>query len=421
MKFALPALLLLLAFPALAAEPAAPAAAAAADEEKIAVVVNDSAITTSDIRARYLLALISSGMADSPENRNRIMPQVMRNLIDEQIQLQETRRQQISVSQQDIDQALSNIAASNNVPGGDMRAFLAARGVPPETIENQARANIGWIKLVQRQLRPRVEVGDDEVEEALGRIRANAGKQEYFVNEIFLPVDDPEQESAVRDFADKLFAQIRQSGAFGAIARQFSQGPGAMQGGEIGWVRQGMLAPEIDRALGEGKKGDLLGPIKSAKGYHIIAVRDERRIEGGGDPAAKVKIAQLTLPVTATRDRAAALAEAEKMRDTIHGCGELAKRFDGSNGWRYQELEDKPVADMPPWLAEIARTQKVGEAGQPVPTGTAAGLFVVCERTEQGDTGRSTIVNSIGTERLENLARRLLRDLKRNAYIDIRI
>ncbi len=388
--------------------------------DKIAIVVNDAAITASDVQARYGMALLSSGLPDEPEVRGRMMPQVIRGLIDEQIQLQEARRQQITVAPEDIDLALKRIAVDNNIPGGDMRVFLSARGVPATTLEAQARANIAWMKLVQRQLRPHVEIGDDEVEEALERLRANAGKQEYFVNEIFLPVDDADQDPTIRQFADKLVRQIRETGAFGTIARQFSQGVGAQNGGEIGWVQEGTLAPEIDRALAAGAKGDLLGPVKTGNGYHILAIRDVRRIQGGGSESI-VKIMQMTLAFTPTRDKKTTLETAEKARGAISGCGDLAQKFDGKSGWKLQEMAPTPVAKLPDWLADVARTQKVGVPSRTFSTGDAAALFVVCERTEKGDApDREAIINRIGGERLENLARGMLRDLKRNAHIDVR-
>lgn len=389
--------------------------------EKIAVVVNDSAITGGDVAARYAMALLSAGLRDSPEIRSRLIPQVIRTLIDEQIQMQEARRQQVSIAQEDIDRALNKIAQDNNIPGGDMRKFLRSHGVPPETLEAQARANLGWLKLVERTLRPSVEIGEDEIEETIARLRDNAGKQEYFVNEIYLPFDDPGQETTVAQFAGNLLGQIKKTGAFGAIARQFSQGAGALNGGEIGWVQQGMLTPEIDRALEAGKKGDLLGPIRTSNGYRIIAIRDIRRIEGGGPRSANVKLAQLTLPFTPARGKEAALAEAGKLRSTIKGCADLAQKFDAKSGWSVLLMDTMPAVKLPSWLGTMALTQKVGIAGMPFASGNAAALVVVCERIETGGPDRESITNRIGAERLENMARRMLRDLKRNAYIDVRI
>lgn len=408
-------------------------------EESIAAVVNDSVVTKGDVEARMSLAMASSGLQDSPELRKRLMPQVLRGLIDEQLQLQEAKRMNIAISAEDIEQALKNMARDNNIPGGDLRAFLKERGVPPAAIEAQARANLAWIKVVQRELRPRVEIGDDEVDAVIERMQANAGKKEYLLSEIFITVEDPAEEEQARDFTQKLKDQLGAGGAFGAMARQFSQGVGAANGGDIGWVQLGQMAPEIDQALESMDRNQIAGPIRSAAGYHIIGVRDVRTIAptvaatGGkdkdGDDEMTARLMQLTLPYGQGRDKDAAMAAAEKMRGDIKDCADVTASKAHYPDWDVQDLGIKKVSDNPPWLQELARTLKIGEASQPIASDTSIALFLVCERTTatstvtppQQEPNRAAITNSIGLERLENLARRLLRDLKKTAYIDVRL
>ncbi len=418
--------LALIALPAIAAEPPAAKPVAkielmARDAARVAIVVNDAAVTNGDIVARYKLALLSSGLPDNAENRGRILPQIVRTLIEEQLQLQEARRQQIDVSGKDIDAALARMAQENNVPGGDIRAMLTARGVAPRTLEQQTRAQIAWARLVQRQLRPRVAVSDDEVSDVVARLQASQGKTEHFVNEIFLPVDDPDQDSAVRGFAGKLLQQIKQTGAFGAIARQFSQGAGATNGGEIGWVQEGTLAPELNAALKTSKPGGLIGPIKTEKGYHILALRDARVVTAGGDASITVKLAQVGRGVPPDQMKAA-VADAKAKAARIQGCDALNTQFPASAGWQVQTMPEQPLAALPPGLAPLIRDLKPGSAGELDVQRTGVGFFVLCSRKEGGNAiNRDAIMNNIGGERLENLARALLRDLKRNAYIDVRI
>ncbi len=391
------------------------------DAAHVAIVVNETAITNSDIAARYGMALLSSGMPDTAETRGRIMPQIIRTLIEEQLQLQEAKRQQIDVSDTEINQALGRVAKENNVPGGDMRHFLTSHGIAARTIEIQAKAGLAWAKLIQRQLRPRVEVSDGEVEEVVNRLRASEGKTEYFINEIFLPVDDAEQESAVHSFADKLMAQIKETGAFGAIARQFSQGAGAPNGGEIGWVQQGTLAPELDAALAQGgDAGGLIGPIKTSKGYHILALRDQRKITIGGDAGTTVRVAQIAHGYTPETQQQV-MGEAQAARKQVTGCADLNEKFPTAMGWQVRLTPEQPITALPPALAPLVRNAPIGSPSplDPQPNGVA--FLVVCERVESSSIDRAAIMNKIGSERLENLARSLLRDIKRNAYIDRRI
>ncbi|MBI1272611.1 MAG: hypothetical protein GC131_00800 [Alphaproteobacteria bacterium] len=387
--------------------------------DRIAAIVNDSAITGSDVENRYHLALVSSGMTESAEARKRIMPQVIQSLIDEQIQMQEARRLDITIGTADVDQALEKIAADNGITTG-MRLFLASQGVSPATLEDQVRASLSWVKVVQRTLRPRVEIGDDEVDAVIDRMRASSGKQEYLVSEIFLPNDNPAEEAQAQAFAEQIKKQIDQGAPFVAVARQFSQGTGAMNGGDLGWIQQGQLPGEIDSALKTMNEGEIAGPIKTSSGFHIIAVRSIRTINIGEPGEAAASVAQISAQVTPPQDRAAVMEQAKTIRTALVGCTDLEKRLSGYSGWRYQNMGQHKLDEFPEWLAEIVNTQKIGEASAPVPTGAGITMFYVCNRAVPDSVDRDAIANAIGLERLENLARRKLRDLKRAAYIDIR-
>ena len=111
---------------------------------RIAAVVNDEIISVYDLSARMRLVLISSGLEDTQEVRNRLVPQVLRGLVDERLQLQEAKRLNISVRQDRIDEALHTIEEQNEMAAGGLDAFLGRAGVDRATIEEQVRAGISW-------------------------------------------------------------------------------------------------------------------------------------------------------------------------------------------------------------------------------------------------------------------------------------
>jgi peptidyl-prolyl cis-trans isomerase SurA len=248
--------------------------------EGIAAVVNDDIISISDLTARLQLALVSSGLPNSPETRQRLTPQVLRSLVDERLQLQEASRANISVTEKEITDALGRVAEQNRMQRDQLEKMLSSQGVPRSTLESQIRSTIAWGKLVQRRLRPSIEIGQDEIDQVIQRIQANAGKPEYLAAEIFLAVDTPEREDDVRRLADRLYEQIGQGASFPAVARQFSQSAGAVNGGDLGWVQQGQLPEELDGALKQLRPGQATRPIRSITGYHILMLRDERTVGG---------------------------------------------------------------------------------------------------------------------------------------------
>jgi peptidyl-prolyl cis-trans isomerase SurA len=274
--------------PAAQAQPGNPAAVAAPlappsarSTEGIAAVVNDDIISMSDLTARLQLAMVSSGLPNTPETRQRLTPQVLRGLVDERLQLQEATRANMAVTAKEIDEAFGRVAEQNHMQRDQLEKMLASQGVPRSTLESQIRATIAWGKLVQRRLRPSIEIGQEEIDAVIQRIQANAGKPEYLAAEIFLAVDTPEREDEVRRLADRLYEQIGQGASFTAVARQFSQSAGATNGGDLGWVQQGQLPDELDTALRQLRPGQATRPIRSVTGYHILLLRDQRTVAGG--------------------------------------------------------------------------------------------------------------------------------------------
>lgn len=390
--------------------------------EGIAAVVNDNVITTADVRDRMALALLSAGLPDSPEVRQRLMPQVLRGLMDEQLQLQEGKRLDINLTERDIDEALKRIADDNKIPGGDMVAFVRAHGVSPTALKAQVRAGLTWAKVVQRELRPKIDIGDDEIDAVAQRMQANAGKDEYLLSEIVLPVDSTADEDQVKAFADKLVQEIKGGAIFGAVARQFSQGAGAASGGDVGWVQEGQLGADIDQAMQSMQPGEVRGPVRTANGYHILGLRERRTIAASAAPTTLLTLQQARHALDAATDKDALFAEAEKIMKTADGCKDLAAKLAPFKGWEASDLGAVDVAKAPSWMAASVRWLQKGQVSAPIPTQDSLIVLFACDRQDKegGGIDRTAITNSLGQEKIERAARRLLRDLRRAAYIEVR-
>ncbi|MCB1562529.1 MAG: peptidylprolyl isomerase [Alphaproteobacteria bacterium] len=252
---------------------------AQARSEGIAVVVNEDAITDSDLNDRLKLVIVSSGLPDNQDTRLKLVPQVVASLIDEQIMLQEARRLDISVSQEEINQGFATIAAQNNVEPAKFKSMLQNSGINTATMENQIESQISWSKVIQQKLRPQLIISEKDVDDVIERLHRDKGKSEFLLAEIFLPVDDPKEEGDARQLADRLAGQIKSGKApFFRVAQQFSKAAGAARGGDMGWIQQGQLPDELDATLQTLSKNEVSAPVRSLSGYHILYVRDKRLI-----------------------------------------------------------------------------------------------------------------------------------------------
>jgi peptidyl-prolyl cis-trans isomerase SurA len=259
---------------------------AQAQSESIAAIVNNDAVTMSDVAARMKLIMVSSGMPNTDEMRAKIQPQIINMLIDESLILQEARRQNITVSEEEIAKGFEALSAQNKFTGDQFRTILARSGIPQSTLNDQIRSQLAWTKVIQKKIRPKIDISDNQIEASLQKLKSKEGSQEYLLGEIFLPVDNQQQEANVKQFADRLTAELSSGKApFTGAASQFSQSASASKGGDMGWVQGGQLPQEVDAVLQQMKEGELSKPIRSLSGYYIIVLRKTRQITADTMPS----------------------------------------------------------------------------------------------------------------------------------------
>ena len=393
---------------------------AAQDMLRAVAVVNDEIISMLDLDMRTRLAILATGQKDSDKLRKRIVPQIVRTLIDERLQMQEAERLDIKVSEEQISGALGEIAQRNKMSPERFGKMLESRGILPEALQTQIHAQLTWQLLIARRLRPSVIVSNDEIDEVVERIEANRGTVERLVSEIFLAVESAVNESRVRANAERLFEQLRAGAKFGALARQFSDSAAAARGGGLGWVQEGQLSTELDLALASMAPGQLSRPIRTINGFHILLLRQQRQKSLG---AVTIKLKQIVFAVpqgASAEQRNEAAARATEARQRISGCtglDELSREI-GSPG--SGDLGTLKLGDLPSDLRNAVKDLPVGQPSQPLLIQGTPTLLVVCGR-EGGGIDRDTVHQRLITERLDMLARRYMRDLRRSANVDIRI
>ncbi|MCH2548002.1 MAG: SurA N-terminal domain-containing protein, partial [Alphaproteobacteria bacterium] len=137
---------------------------AAHAQMSIVAVVNDDMVSSLDVEQRIRFTLATTGLSDSAEVRARLRPEIIRQLIDERLQMQEAARLGIVVTQYEIEGAFANVNQQRGLPAGSFQQFLASRVVSSDKVEDQMRAQIGWSKVVLQSLRKKVRVSEDEVQ-----------------------------------------------------------------------------------------------------------------------------------------------------------------------------------------------------------------------------------------------------------------
>ncbi len=401
------------------------AASAAAQESRIEAVVNADVITADDVAARLKLVMSSSGMQDTPDNEKRLMPRVLRSLIDEKLQLQEAKRLDVKVSDDDITQAIGNIESRNNMQKGGLDGFLKQANIPRYTLVDQITASMAWERLVRGRLSREVSVSDEEVNEAIARYKDDVGKPQSRVSEIFLAIDNPNQEEEVKKLADRLVQQIVGGANFSAVAQQFSQSPTAAVGGDLGWVTAADLGSPRGEAIEKMKPGEVSYPVQSRAGYYILEVNERRTLGQVNTDDTVLSLAEVVFPLSPTatpQERQAAEAQANDVSNTAKSCGEMAKIGREKSPQLSSQIPSLKAGELPPDLRPQVLALPLAQASKPLPLRGGIGVIMVCQKQAPGG-GPPThdeVVENLSRQRLDALARRYLRDLHRTAFVDIR-
>lgn len=399
--------------------------AAAQGVQRIVAIVNDEVISAYDLEQRMRLLLSTSKSRPTREMQQRMQAQVLQSIVDERLQLQESDRLGITVDDTEIENAIGFIEEQNKLAEGGLAETLRRGGSGLDALATQLEAQIAWSKVIRQQLRPRVSVGPEEVEAVLARIRANTGRGENLVSEIFLSAEGVAQKENMRQSAIELVAQLRGGSPFSDVARQVSQGLSAPDGGNIGWVEGGELAPEVDTVLAKLDVGQISDPIEVVDGFHILYLRDRRGGSGADVSQINVSLKQifLNLPEGASADVVAIRMEsARSLSANARGCDKFQAIIDDLDSEQSGDLGTIALGDTPETFRAAIASLKIGEVSQPVRSPSGVHVFMVCDRQEPEieEPDRTSIENNIGQTRLSMLARRYLRDLRRDAVVEYR-
>lgn len=420
-------------------------------EQGIAATVNDAVITLGDVQDRTKLYISAGGQNVTQEQIKQAAPKVLDKLIDEVLQLQEAKKLGLEVSEQDLAAGFADIAKQNGLSADEFRARLTQAGNNPDSLKNQIKADIAWSRVVRRKLRPQINISEKEIDLAFDQAESGSGKTSYHLAEIFLAVSDKAREDSVREEAEKLAQQVRSGTPFSNIARQYSQSPGAAQGGDLGWVQPGQLEDALDAALSNLRPGQISPPIRTSKGYTLLFMIDARANTGANalleEPAPQqaaegesVLLKQVLLKADPKKGREglnAKALEAKGLQKKITDCGKMDDAIKKHAGPHSRDMGKVPLARMPPQLRDIVNKLKVGALSDPILAPDGIIVLMVCGRDDgkaeepktaetpaldkADDASRDKVAVKLGSVRLDQMAARYLGDLRAAAFIEKRI
>lgn len=395
-------------------------------ERRATAIVNGTIITSSDVEQRVALVLAANDARQVPEEElKRLRLQVLRNLIDETLQIQEATAQEMEVTREEVNEVYNRVAQERF--NGSVEAldnYLLSVGSSPASLKRQIEGEQAWDRLLRRNVTPFVNVSTEEVNEVYDRVVAAKGTSEYRIGEIYLSAT-PATRNAVAENARRIVEQLRQGGSFIAYARQFSEASTAAVGGDLGWIRLEQLQnPQLEAAARDMSPGQLAGPIEIPGGFSILYMIDRRQI-GMPDPRdAVLSLKQISIdfaPGTEAeeaRTRAATFAEGVSQ---IRGCGE-ANAAAAQLGAQVVDNDQVQARSLPEQLQVALLQLNIGQFYGPFGSlEDGVRVLMLCGRddpTSAAGPDRDTLMAQIEDDRVNKRAQRYLRDLRRDAVIE---
>ena len=399
-----------------------------------AAFVNGAVISNYDLDQRTALFAATSGVQPTEANLAQVRVQVLRSLEDEMIQLQEANKHRISVTKTEVDRAINNVAKDNGVTVPQILDTLNRAGVSTQTFAQQISAQLIWQKVVTARYGTDVLIGDQEVDEAMNRLKQGSDKPQFLISEIYLGVDRSEDDVSVRASAEQFAQQIMQGVSFGIVAGQFSQSPSAADGGDIGWVTQGELAEELDTALSQLKPGQIAGPIRAEGGYHILLLRDRREPAGANvvqlplpptDPNAPLPLDRFLIPLPADANamiKERAMTLANNVAGQLRTCADLPNIAGQLQGTVYQRLGNMNPGTLDAQLRDALANSAPGEVMKPFFSPAGLELIMRCDSVAPGPRAfelpsREQLRDQLFAQKMSIYAKSYLQELRRTAIV----
>ncbi|SUX87404.1 peptidyl-prolyl cis-trans isomerase SurA [Citrobacter koseri] len=249
--------------------------------DKVAAVVNNGVVLESDVDGLMQSVKLNAGQAGQqlPDDAT-LRHQILERLIMDQIVLQMGQKMGVKISDEQLDQAIANIAKQNNMTLDQMRSRLAYDGLSYSTYRSQIRKEMIISEVRNNEVRRRVTILPQEVDALAQQVgNQNDASTELNLSHILIPLPEnptSDQVSEAEAQARSIVDEARNGSDFGKLAITYSADQQALKGGQMGWGRIQELPGIFAQALSTAKKGDIVGPIRSGVGFHILKVNDLR-------------------------------------------------------------------------------------------------------------------------------------------------
>src|SRR6204780_1461795 len=335
--------------------------------DRIAAIVNDGLVLKSelDVQMTSVEKRLQEQKVELP-SQSVLQQQVLDRLVLQEIQLQRAKHVGLTVTDEQLNGALQEIAARNKIPFDQLPTALQAQGVDYKLYRESMRRELTLNTLRQRDVIAHINVTPHELEQFLARQQSAASNDEFNVSHILLSLPQaatPQQLEDITKKASDIAARASKGEDFGQLAIANSNSQTALDGGQLGWRKGSQLPQFILDLVVKMKPGEVSEPVRTPSGYHIVKLNERR---GGDAPVIinQIHVRHILMKPNELDDDATVREKLAKLRERIlkgenfGGIAATASEDPGSApdggdlGWSgpgtFVPEFDKAIADLKP-------------------------------------------------------------------------
>jgi len=416
----------------------APAASTATRSlDRIVAIVNDEAITETELETRTRVALLQLRRQNiNPPPANILRRQVLERMIVDRAMIQLARETGVRVDDATVNAAVARIAEQSGLNPQQFRERLEQQGVSYPRFRADIRDDIVITRLRDREIDSRIQISEGEIDNFLAeQAGVSAGSVEYEIAQILLRVPDnasTERIEATRRQAEELMAQLRSGADFARLAASNSAGAEALSGGSLGWRTAERLPTLFLEAIKGLQPGSLAPLVRSPGGFHILKLVGRRDVSEGRlatGPVEQTRARHILLRVSELTPEAEVRRRLLDLRERVvkggQDFGQLARLHSvdstatrgGDLGWIYP-------GDTVPEFERAMAVLKPGEISQPVQSPFGWHLIQVMERrTDESPTERNRMAArmALRERKAEETYLEWIRQLRDRTYVEYRL
>jgi len=252
---------------------------------RVVAKVNSEIITLYELNAKIeeVTGLKSVDLRSRDERKFlETREKVLAILINEKIALEKIRELEIKVTPEEIDNAIERIKSGNNLTHEDLIATLKERGLSYESYREKIKNEVERMKLINLEVKSKIIIREEQIKEYFEKHKEKfTTKEKVHLAAIFLkqahPLDQKEGRT-ISQKAKQILSKLKNGEDFGQLAKEFSQGPGAQEGGDLGFFEFSQLDPELREAIKDMSDGEISKPIVRPSGIQIIKLVEKQEM-----------------------------------------------------------------------------------------------------------------------------------------------